>query len=401
MKPRLLVLTPRFPYPPIGGDRLRIYRLCKHLAVDLDLTLLSMCCTSEEMQCPLPQDGIFQRIERIFHSRRRRLFGFLRVFPSSTPLQIGYYRNADFLRRLNELTLSHDGVLAHLIRTGDYILPFPGPRFLEMTDAISLSYSRTHDHRISSLLWAAIYRKDARRLLDYERNLIANMDLTVLASAVDRDFLVPEEGRERTLICSNGVDTEAFPFHFSHDGATIVFIGNITAYHNIDAILYFADRILPQVRHRHPQARLKVAGRIKSKMQRRLQRFPGVHVTGPVDSVPDAVRGACVGVCPVRFGAGIQNKLLEYMALGIPAVTSPIGLEGIEATPGRDLLLARSPEEWCDEVCRLLQDRDLARTIALAGRELVERHYSWESRIAPLRASIVECLSRHMNSRVA
>lgn len=401
MKPKLLVLTPRFPYPPIGGDRLRIYRLCKHLASDFDLSLLSICCTPEEMQYAVPQDGVFQRIERVFHSRTKRLFGFLKVLPSRTPLQVGYYRSAQFMRRLDELAPAHDGVLAHLIRTGDYLVTCTGPRFLEMTDAISLSYSRTYNHRISNILWAAVYRHDAQRLRDYERRLIGGLDLVVFTSPVDRDFLFPHSGREKTLICPNGVDAEAFPFQFNHDRTTIVYIGNMTAYHNIDAVLYFIERILPAIRHRHPQARLKVVGKIKSKMQRRLQRFPGVDVTGPVDRVPDAVRGCGVGVCPVRFGAGIQNKLLEYMALGIPAVTSPIGMEGIEATPGINLLLARSPEEWVDHVCRLLEDTELARTLAIAGRDLVERQYSWESRIAPLRAAIAKRLSDYATSRVA
>lgn len=401
MKAKLLVLTPRFPYPPIGGDRLRIYRLCQQLAEDFELTLLSMCGSREEMEIPAPHDGVFQRIERVWHGRTQRFFGLLKVLPSRTPLQVGYYRNAEFARRVAQLAPGHDGVLAHLIRTADYVLSCPLPRLLEMTDAISMSYLRSHDHRLKNPLWAAVYREDAQRLRHYERTAIDRMDLTILASPVDRDYLVPGAGREKTLVCPNGVDAETFRYNFSHDGATIVFIGNVTAYHNIDAVLYFIHDVLPLVRRRNPRARLKVVGKIEHKSQRRLERYPGVSVTGMVESVPEAVCGASVGICPVRFGAGIQNKLLEYMALGIPAVTSPIGLEGIDAAEDLHLLVARAPEEWANQVCRLLDNREFARNLAVAARELVERHYSWNSRMAPLRAAVAECLSRSIASRVA
>lgn len=392
MKQKLLVLTPRFPYPPIGGDRLRIYQLCKYLSADFDLSLLSMCSSKEEMSCTLVEDGIFSRVERVFHRPWQRLWGLLSVLPSKTPLQVGYYRNSEFARRLNAMAPMFDGLLAHLIRTGDYIRSYPLPKVLEMTDSISLSYSRTSKYDLNSITWRFGYRRDAQRLLRYEKELIEGFDLSVLVSGVDRDFLVPEDSSNRTLVCPNGVDTQAFPFEYSPDGTTIVFIGNTTAYHNIDAILYFLQKIFPMILHRNPQAKLKVVGRINKKLQQRLQRYPGVLVTGPVDSIPIAVRGAALGICPVRFGAGMQNKLLEYMALGIPAVTSPVGLEGLQATPGVHLLLAETPQDWVDHICWLLQSPDHGKSIASAARNLVERCYSWEALIAPLRVAIAKRL---------
>ena len=115
-------------------------------------------------------------------------------------------------------------------------------------------------------------------------------------------------------------------------------------------------------------------------------------VAGQVDNIPNAVRGASIGVCPVRFGAGIQNKLLEYMALGVPAITSNIGLEGLRAMPGRELLVAQTPGEWADHVCWMLEDPERGRGLAVAARSLVEQHYSWASMIAPLRAAISQRL---------
>lgn len=392
MKPKLLVLTPRFPYPPIGGDRLRIYHLCEQLATDFDLSLLSMCSSDEEMNCATPGDGIFSYVERVYHSPLQRPWGCLSVLPSRTPLQVGYYRNTVFTQRLRDLALKHDGILAHLIRTGDYLKPYSIPKILEMTDSLALSYSRTNRVNLKSVMWSVGYKQDAQRLQQYEKSVIDDFDLVVLVSAVDRDFVASKAGSDKTLVCPAGVDVNVYPFDYSPDGSTIVFIGNNTAYHNIDAVLYFREKVFPAVRSRHPRARFKVVGRIDKKLQTRLARHAGVVVTGQVDNIPNAVRGASVGVCPVRSGAGIQNKLLEYMALGVPAITSSIGLEGLRAMPGRDLLVAQTPGEWADHVCSMLEDPERGRGLAVAARSLVEQHYSWASMIAPLRAAICERL---------
>ncbi len=386
---RLLVLTPRFPYPPVGGDRLRIYQLCKHLSEDHDLSLLSMCESQEEMSYQLPSDGVYKHVERVLHSKARRLLGCLRVLPSRTPLQIGYYRNPEFTQRLKALLPSYDSVLAHLIRTGDYVRNYPGTKVLEMTDAISLAYTRTRTAGLSNPLRLLAYRIEEGRLLNYERSIVNVFDLTLVVSPVDRDFLAAGTAScEKMLVCANGVDTQALKLNYSPDGRTIVFIGNNTAYHNIDALLFFADQVFPRIRSIHPAAIFKIVGSLHPRLQAKLARRTGIVTTGRVANIADAVRNASVGVCPIRFGAGIQNKLLEYMALGIPAVTSAIGLEGIEATPGIHLLVASNIEEWSDQVSNLLLNQNLGAAMVPAARAFVEQHHSWSSTLQPLKEAL-------------
>lgn len=389
---KLLVLAPRLPYPPVGGDRLRIYQLCRYLSQSFDLSLLTLCESAVEMNASLPADGIFTRIERVFHSNRSRVLGCARVLPSKTPLQVGYFKNLEFARRLDILAPQHDLLLAHLIRTAEYALPYAMPKILEMTDAISLSYKRAASKGVTKGVKTLMYREEAKRLFDYETEVVNKFDLSVLVSAVDRDFLFPQ-GQNKMLICPNGVDTEALRFEYSPDGATIVFIGRNTAFHNADAILYFTRAILPIIRLRIPKARFKVIGSFRSALKRLLAQYPGVDLIGPVDNLKDAAECASVGVCPVRVGAGLQNKLLDYMAMGIPAVTSSIGLEGLDVVPDIHLLLATSPQDWADRVCVLLTDTEVGRRLANAGRRFVESRYGWNSRLAPLRDAIVRRLS--------
>lgn len=396
VKKRILVLTPRLPYPPVGGDRLRIYEICRHLSAEFELSLLTMCDSEEDMERLIPEDGIFVRVDRVLHSSLRRLVGSFAAVASRNPIQVGYYHNRAFARRLRELAPSHDALLAHLIRTGSYITDYRLPRIVEMTDAISLAYARTAKQ--TRWLRSALYQMEARRLVRYERAIVENCDLAVLVSPVDRDYLFPAGNGLNLMVCSNGVDTRRIPFRFSPDGRTIIFIGKNIAHYNVDGIRYFSEQIFPLVKARRPDAQFKVIGQIRSEFREKLERR-GILVTGSVKCVAEAARNASVAVCPLRIGAGVQNKLLEYMAIGIPAITSSIGLEGLNAIPDVHLMTAAAPSDWAEKICHLLHDRKRAETLALAGREFVEGHHSWHALIAPLTSAISELTSSHTQTR--
>ncbi|MBS1804119.1 MAG: glycosyltransferase [Acidobacteria bacterium] len=347
------------------------------------------------MDAAIPDDGVFARIERIFHGTLRRVTGCLRAIPSQIPIQVGYYQNPIFEKRLRQMAPEHDCLLAHLIRTASYITDFEMPKVLEMTDAISMSYLRTAQHE--RFIRAALHRLEGRRLLNFERAVADQCDLNVLVSEVDRAFLFPPGKNRNVMVCSNGVDSSALPFQFAPDGKTIIFIGKNSTRPNMDAILFFQEEVFPLVRARLPEARFKVIGQIGSEFRRKLE-VRGVIVTGSVVSVADAAAGASVGVCPLRIGAGIQNKILEYMAFGVPTVTSPLGLEGLAAVPGVHLMTAVQPSDWADKIVKLLTDRGISSPMAIAARRFVQEHHSWPAQLAGLGDSI-HCLIRGSGSK--
>jgi glycosyltransferase involved in cell wall biosynthesis len=390
-RPRLLVLTPRFPYPVVGGDRLRIFQLCKALSSVADLTLLSLCESPEEMSMAVPADGVFQRAERVFLSPWRSRLNALMALPTRTPLQVAYYRSREFAQRIDELLPSHDLVLAHLIRTGDYVRAAALPRILEMTDAISLNYQRVQSVSSSHRdLRSLVYAIEARRLLAYERQIIGEFDRAVLVSEVDRQHLLQGRDDPRVLVYSNGVDLEHLGFKERVPAEpVVVFIGNMTTVQNMDACMFFAAEVLPLMRTRHP-FRFRVIGRIDPKARAALERFEGVEVRANVDSISQAVEGAYAGVAPMRLGAGIQNKVLEYMALGLPAVVSSVGLEGLKAVPGRDLLVASEPTEMSQALISLWHNTEQRLAVAKAGRRYVESTHIWEAMLRPLLSAVSE-----------
>lgn len=393
-KKRLLILTPRFPYPVVGGDRLRIYQVCKALSERFSLTLLSLCETDAEMVMPLPEDGVFDRVERVFLSRGRSYLNTLLALGTTTPLQVAYYRSAEFAKAVDRLMPEHDGVLSHLIRCAEYVKESDKPHILEMTDAISLNYERVRQLKNAGGLKAQIYRLEARRLLAYEKQVVESFDLSVLVSETDKIHLVGAQ-HNKVMVCSNGVALEHLPFRERHDSQpVIVYIGNMASVQNMDACLYFARDVMPLVTQR-VRATFRVVGRISDRDAARLRAFPNVEVTGPVDDMAAAVEDARLGVCPVRLAAGVQNKVLEYMALGLPVVTSSIGLEGFEAQPERDLLVADTPEEYAEAISRIWNDDAMKAQLAVNGHAYVNAHHRWSSRLAPMVDRIAELLEKN------
>jgi glycosyltransferase involved in cell wall biosynthesis len=392
MKPRLLILTPRFPYPVVGGDRLRIYQICLALAKQYQLTLLSFCETKHEMNMLPPSDGVFHSVERIFLPKWRSWLNCILALPGRLPLQVAYYRHSGFRRRALELTSEHDATLAHLIRVGDVIKDAPGVKFLEMTDAISLNYSRIRKaHYSNNDFRARVYALEAKRLHSYEKDIVDHFDHTFLVSEVDRQYLFggwPDK-LKRVNVFSLGVAVDTIPFQFDFSGQDIVFIGNMFSLQNFDAALFMASDILPLVRRERPNIRLRLIGRIRSEQAIQLARFDGVLVTGEVSNVAEAANGGGVGVCTLRLGAGCQFKILEYMALGLPVVSTSIGLEGYNARSGSELLLADDPKLFAEQILRLLNDRAFALSMAKAARGYVESHHKWEKMLDPM-ISIVQ-----------
>ncbi|RQV18490.1 glycosyltransferase [Burkholderia cenocepacia] len=376
-KKKLLVLTPRFPYPVIGGDKLRIYHLCKVLSRHYSLTLLSLCESPDELRVELPDDGVFDRVERVFLSRARSYVNTLLALPTRTPLQVAYYRSRAFEAAVSRLLPSHDGVLVHLVRCAEYVRKSDKPRILEMTDAISLNYSRVKQLRKARGLKSRVFGIEAKRLLGYERTIVHDFDLSVLVSKTDRDYLFPDESASKVMVCSNGVDLSGLPYVArSMASRLLVFIGDMRTVQNQDMCHYFAETVLPLLRQR-ADYRFRIVGSIAPALAEQFRAYDGVEVTGRVESVAEAASDGAIGVCPMRIGAGVQNKILEYMALGLPVVTTSLGYEGLGATVGQDLLIADTPEAFVERIEWLMAHPSEAVEMAGHARQFVKREHGW------------------------
>jgi glycosyltransferase involved in cell wall biosynthesis len=389
---RILVLTPRFPYPVVGGDRLRIYHVCKALSSRFDLTLLSLCDSAEDLETELPEDGVFVRTERVLLPKLDSYAHALGALPSQMPLQVAYYKSAAYEAAVQRLLPDHDCVLSHLIRCAEYVRGSKKPKILEMTDAISLNYKRVRQQKGRWGLRRLVYTVEAERLLKYEREIVNDFDLSVLVSRNDLEYLFGDAGRDDVLVASNGVDVNRYPYkERGKTSPVIAYIGNMHSAQNMDACVYFASEVMPVLRRRL-NAVFRVVGRIRERDAAKLRSFSDVEVTGSTEDLPRAVADAWIGVCPVRLAAGVQNKILEYMSLGLPVVTTNIGLQGLSAKPGEELLVADSPTEFAHQIYDLWTQKQLHSMLSLNGRRYVEHRHDWDVMLEPMTQRIEDLL---------
>jgi glycosyltransferase involved in cell wall biosynthesis len=388
MKKRLLILSPRFPFPVIGGDRVRIYHISKALSEVFELSLLSFCETKEELHLPFPS-SLFSYVERVYLPRWKSYLNAAQAVGTALPLQIAYYHSAEFKAAVDRLWPEHDAVLAHLIRTGQYVEEREGPVVLEMTDAISLNYQRMSEVHDTFNWKKLVFGFERSRLQRYESAALGKFRRIWMVSDVDRKFLDPTSSRPIEVI-PQGVDLGLSPFA-TRNGDVIAFIGNMISVQNQDACFHFVRDIFPMLRER-ADLKFRVVGNIPDDLAEKLRAYPGVEVTGRVQEIADAIGGTFCGVCPVRAAAGMQTKNLEYLALGLPCVTSRIGLEGIDAIENEHLLVYDSVEEAVEKIIALHSDPKLHWRLAHQGRKLVEQAYDWNSIYPKFRASMLDVL---------
>lgn len=394
-KNKILVLTPRFPYPVVGGDKLRIYKICEELSKNYTLTLLSLCEDKSDLTYDI-NDNVFDTVYRIYQPKLLSYLNVVRSLVGKTPLQIAYYYNSSFKNRLEELLPLHDATFSHLIRVGDYVRESPGISVLDMTDAISMNYSRMAKYSSGFSLRKYIFAFERERLYQYEKNIAKDFSLVSLISQVDRNYLF-DENQKNVIVCGNGVDIYKYPFRkrtVPQDSTVkLIFIGNINTLQNFDAVYWFSKNILPNLQSvRHFE--LYVVGKISEKYKKILVSFDNVIVTGLVDNIAQSVVDGHVGLCPVRIGAGIQNKILEYMSLGLPTITSSVGFEGLGATPDKDILIANTVDEYRSSLLRLISDADYYNAISKNGVAFVNDNFSWPKQLSALTLRIERLLSK-------
>jgi sugar transferase (PEP-CTERM/EpsH1 system associated) len=182
----------------------------------------------------------------------------------------------------------------------------------------------------------------------------------------------------------NGVDFDYFSASVPKPSTTLAFVGALDYRPNVDGICWFCQEVWPTVHRARPEARLELVGRRPVKAVQRLREIAGVHIVGQVPDVRPFLQKAGIVISPLRIARGIQNKVLEALAMARAAIVSPQSLEGLHAVPGRHLLRASAPAEWVSAIHYLLDNPEVSQRLGQAGRQWVEQHHSWESCLAPL-----------------
>lgn len=275
------------------------------------------------------------------------------------------------------------------------LLPRQLPRVFDTVDSISLLLDRTL-RSSHSPKQRAMARLELGRTRVFESRIVRQFDATIATSSEDATVLEQLSEVCHVKVVPNGVDQDYFhPIEAAREPDTLVFSGKMSYHANVTAILHFARDIFPSIRARRPATKLWVVGSKPPRVVQDLARDPHVVVTGEVPDIRPYVGRAGVAVCPMVVKVGIQNKLLEAMAMQTPTVSNPTGLIGIDAQPGTDVLVGHTAEEFAQRVCELLEDPRRAEAVGRAGRSYVQRQHSWPRIVAYLESVYADAVAVH------
>lgn len=385
---RILFLTGRLPYPPNRGDRLRAYHFLRVLSREHQITLLSFIADDRETGNIGPLRPFCEDIQLVHRGEWQSTTTAALNAWRRAPLQSLYFRSSVMQGAVDRLLERRrfDAVYVHLFRMAQFVAGRRRPyRILDLTDAISSEIERSLPYRDPK--WRMVYRVELPRIRRYERDIVRQFDETWFISDAERRHLFPDGAGDRTMVVPNGVDTDRYrPSGHPTAEPVLIFVGHMGVFHNVDAAEHLVVDILPRVREAVPAVRLQLVGSEPATAVLALAQVPGVRVLGHVPDLNAALNDATVFVAPLRFAAGIQNKVLEAMAAGLPVVTTSYVNQGLEAEAGRHLIVADGPEALSSAVVDLLRDPALRRRIGREGRDFVLRHYRWEDVLDRMKA---------------
>ncbi|MFC1558383.1 glycosyltransferase [candidate division KSB1 bacterium] len=316
------------------------------------------------------------RIEIVYLPRNRSYLQCLAGLAGRRPLQVYYYHTKEMERLISKEINSFDLVFVHLIRMAEYVKDYLDiSKVIDFTDAISLNYQRSIRYQKGFRYLISLIEQ--KRVLRYEIDIISSFDKNLFVSEVDKTYIEQYTDAGNIDVIPAGVDTDYFSYCDSdYEANEIVFVGNMRTYPNSDAAYYFAKKIFPMILQKVPDARFTISGAYPTRSIRSLNGKGNIFVTGRVEDVRPYLKKAAVSVCPMRAGAGVQNKVIESMASGTPVVTSLIGSEGIGAVSGRDILIAENEQDFAEKVTTLMNDKELREKISRSGRKFIEEKFA-------------------------
>ncbi len=389
---RILCVTPYVPSP----IRTRPYNLIRELVRQgHSVTLLTAATSPEEVQQAEELRDWGSRVEVFRVPRVRSAWNCLAALPTGEPLQAVYAYHPTMARRLTALADPQAVDIVHiehlraarLVRAVDKV-----PVVYDSVDCISLLFEQTlriTPHWKARIMAAA----DLARTRRYEAHLLIRYDQVVVTSRRDKEaledlarrYLLPPARPAPVTVVTNGVDLEYFrPQNGPREGRMVVFTGKMSYHANIAGALYFARQVLPRIWAHDPQVEFWIVGKDPPPAVRQLAQDERIKVTGAVADLRPYLARAAVAVCPVPYAVGIQNKVLEALAMGTPVVCNVAALAGLEARDGEDVLRADNADDFARQVSRLLNDPELAARLSASGRRYVETHHRWDALTARL-----------------
>ena len=397
---KILVTTYRYPSHLHSADRHTVYQLIKHLSERHKVYIAAPVCDEAEAKMTNLLEPYCEKIYTPIQTKFSSVMGTFKKIFSGEPLQMGYFSCPELKELIPNIVIekSIDILYGYHLRSSQNMFDVEGiPKIIALQPAQILHFSRRVE-KIKNPFMRAIYGEEHRRLIGFERKVAEQFDKVLLISETDYLAIDPEKSLKNVMFSPHGTDVDYFrpPQDDSNrEPATVIFTGALSIDTNSSAVLYFYEKIFPLVRKTIPEIKFLVVGSRPPRSVQKLTDDPAVTVTGFVEEMLPYLHQATVGLDPLLIGAGLQNKMLEGMAAGLPMVVTPIANEGIGAEHGKEVLVAEDEESFAQEVITLINNPEMRKVIGENARDLICRKWTWEYYFSELEEVMESLISRN------
>jgi polysaccharide biosynthesis protein PslH len=394
MKPSLLYICHRVPFPPNKGDKIRTFNQIKYLCRNWHIDLVSFADDPKDLKY---QPELEKCCRRVFlfplNPLRAKVKG-IKSFIAGKSISQGYYFDANANKRVHHLLKKnhYQAILCFSSPMGTYILKnLPGIGSNQTTPRLVMDFCDVDSDKWNqyakkaSFPMSLIYRMESGRLLTWEKQVNQQFDASVFVSESETAlFNALAPGAKNAVTISNGVDFDYF--HGQHNtvpepaaSPVLMFAGAMDYYANIDGVTWFCKKILPIIKKQHPDIIFMIVGSNPAPEVMALANIQGVQVRGFVEDIREYYQKADICVIPLRIARGVQNKVLEAMSMARPVVSTFTAFAGIRAEPGTHLLVEDNEQAFAKTVMALLHDPDRAQRLGNAARDLMVADYAWDA----------------------
>lgn len=376
-KPKLLFITSRVPWPLEKGDKLRAWYQLRELSKRFDITLASIHGKPLHPEAETQLKKYCTEVHFFYMSRGEMLMNMFSGIFSKLPMQVAYFYSKTVQENIDRLIEKnkYDRIYCQLIRTAEYARKHKGIiRIIDFMDVFSKGLERRMEKVF--FLKAPAFWFEMRRVAKYEREIFNEFERHTIISQQDRD-LMPVKRPSQIVVIPNGVDIHHFhPLH-RHKEFDLLFNGNMNYPPNVEGAVFLVKKVLPVLIKRYPNIKILISGANPSARVRSLA-SANVTISGWVDDIRESFARSRILVAPMQSSIGLQNKLLEGMAMQIPCVTTPLSNNALQARPGKEIMVAETEEQFAAAIIKLISHPELAVSIADDAWKFVRDYYAWE-----------------------
>ncbi|MCX6292630.1 MAG: glycosyltransferase [Bacteroidetes bacterium] len=386
---KILFLTSRFPYPLEKGDKLRAFHQLKELSRNHEVILVSV---SDQVVLPEHFDQLkpFCRRILVHHISLANVIRNLFVtFFSRLPFQVGYFYSEKFKTKIGEVIRVEkpDAIFCQLVRMAEYVKDVEGiPKTLDYMDAFSKGLERLSQR--SAFPKKTAVRMEWKRMLKYERNIFDRFEHHTIISEQDKK-LIPHPDHEKIHVIPNGVDMDFYRPVKSEKNYDLIFAGNMAYPPNVESALFIANEIMPLLWKQNPEINLVIAGATPANEILKLQ-SEHIEVTGWVDDMRGYFSQSKIHLAPMLISIGLQNKILQAMAMKIPCVVSTLANNAINAPASDCVFIADSPSQYAEKIVLLLNDHVLYDQTAENAFRFVKNNFDWTAKVKELEKVLLQ-----------